>query len=178
MEACSPGTVGGNFPAEGSGGPPDTSSELSTVSFLSLHRRKLQTKVSCAEFEKHQWCGGVSPSVSGGWWSVSRKHVQMHTQTHTCGSRAEKRPEYCYTRPTHSTAMPHTHTHLYKHTLLYSLPLSTLSPPLPFPLFPRFLSFFSRCIPSSCGWPASHACSLPPPNEPMPASLALSHRAC
>lgn len=124
MEACSPGTVGGHFPAEGSGGPPDTSSELSTVSFLSLHRRKLHTKVSCAEFEKHQRC--VSPSVSGGRRSVSRKHVRTHTQTHTHVALGQRSGRNTATQGPLIQQPCHTHIHISTNTH-FSIP--SLFPP-------------------------------------------------
>lgn len=170
MEACSPGTAGGHFPAErsGSGAPADSSIELSTLSFLSLHRRKL-TRVCLQRWlvlslRNTNVCGGVSPSVSGCRRSVSRKRANAHKHTHMDSrNTATQGPliqQPCYT-----------HIHIFTNTH-FSIP--SLFPPCLLLCLSLFTLAFSHSSADAFLLLAAglNACSLPPPNEPMPLSLS------
>lgn len=175
MEACSPGTAGGHFPAErsGSGAPADTSTEISTLLFLSLHRRTL-TRV-CVQ----RWLvlglrntNGVVEFlrqlvVAGG---LSPANMCKYTHTHMW-LQGKRNSRNTVTQGLLIQQPCYTHIHIFTNTH-FSIPS----------LFPACLllclSLFSLAFSHSSAdaflllAAGLNACSLPPPNEPMP--LALS----
>lgn len=171
MEACSPGTAGGHFPAErsGSGAPADSSIELSTLSFLSLHRRKL-TRVYV-----QRWLvlslrntNGVVEflrqlAVAGGLYPANMckcTHTQTHMDSRNTATQGPLIQKPCYT-----------HIHIFTNTH-FSIP--SLFPPCLLLCLSLFSLAFSHSSADAFLLLAAglNACSLPPPNEPMPLSLS------